>query len=106
MAFLATAEFGYESYEEAHGRMAFRWLMMSQSATPHKLLIDLLCKFSIMSICSSFCNEQLCTILCVCNIAVPREEKCLNISSILPCENVAESDTESNKSVSALRHDA
>ena len=41
MDFLATAEFGYESYEGAHGRMAFRWLMMSQSATPHKLLNDL-----------------------------------------------------------------
>ena len=46
---LATAEFGYESYEEAHGRMALRLLMVSQSATPHKLLNDLLFKFSIMS---------------------------------------------------------
>ena len=41
---LATAEFGYESYEEAHGRVTLRPLMMSQSATPHKsLLNDLLC---------------------------------------------------------------
>ena len=46
---LATAEFGYESYEEAHGRMALRQLMISQSATPHNLLNDLLCKFSIVS---------------------------------------------------------
>ena len=46
---LATAEFGYESYEEAHGRMALRPLMMSQSATLDKALNDLLCKFSIMS---------------------------------------------------------
>ena len=38
----------YESYEEAHGRMALRPLMMSQTATPHKLLNDLLCKFSIV----------------------------------------------------------
>ena len=38
---LATAEFGYDSYEEAHGMMALRPLMMSQSATPHKLLNDL-----------------------------------------------------------------
>ena len=46
---IATAEFGYESYEEAQGRMALGLLMMSLSATPHKLLNDLLCKFSIMS---------------------------------------------------------
>ena len=31
----------YFMNEEAHGRMAFRPLMMSQSATPHKLLNDL-----------------------------------------------------------------
>ena len=72
---LATAEFGYESYEEAHVRMALRPLMMSQSATPHKLLNDLLCRFSIMGVCSSFCNEQICTTLCVCNVAVPQEAK-------------------------------
>ena len=35
---LATAEFGYESFEGAHGRMAVRPLLMSQSATLHKLL--------------------------------------------------------------------
>ena len=72
---LATVEFGYESYEEAHGRMALRRLMMSQSSTPHKLLNCLLCKFSIIRIFSSFCNEQLCTTLCVCNVAVPRAGK-------------------------------
>ena len=46
---LANAEFVYEYYEEAHARMTLRPLMMSQSATPHKLLNDILCKFSIMS---------------------------------------------------------
>ena len=46
---LATAEFGYKSYQEAHGRMALRPLMMSQSAIPDKLLNDLLGKFSIVS---------------------------------------------------------
>ena len=46
---LANAEFVYEYHEEAHARMALRSLMMSQSATPHKLLNDILCKFSIVS---------------------------------------------------------
>ena len=46
---LATAEFEYESDEEAHGKMVLRRLMMSQSATPDKLLNYLLCKFSIVS---------------------------------------------------------
>ena len=57
---LATAEFGYESYEEAHDRMALGPLMMSLSATPHRLLKDLLRNFPLW-VCSSFCNEQLCT---------------------------------------------
>ena len=43
-------QFEYEFYEEAHGRMALRPLMMSQSATPHKLLNDLLCEFPIVSL--------------------------------------------------------
>ena len=42
----------------------------------------------------------------MCNVAVPREGNCLNISSILSSEDVTESDAESDKSVSALRHDA
>ena len=71
---LETAEFGYESYKEAHGRMALRPLMMSQTATPHKLLNYLLCKFSIVGMLF-FCNEPLCTTLCLCNVAVPREGK-------------------------------
>ena len=33
---LKTAEFGYEFYKEAHGRMALGPLMMSQSTTLHK----------------------------------------------------------------------
>ena len=81
---LATAEFGYESYEEAHGRIALRLLRMSQSTTPHKLFNDLLCKFSIVSMLF-FCNEQFCTTLFVCNVAVPREEYCLNISFLHFC---------------------
>ena len=33
------------------------------------------------------------------------KETCLNISSILSCEDVAKSDAETDKSVSVLRHD-
>ena len=52
---LVTAEFGYESYEEVHvhDRMTLMPLIldakMSQSSTPHKLLNNLLRKFSIVS---------------------------------------------------------
>ena len=34
------------------------------------------------------------------------KETCLNISSILSCEDVAKSDAETDESVSVLRHDA
>ena len=34
------------------------------------------------------------------------KENCLNISSILSCEDVAKCDGETDKSVSVLRHDA
>ena len=71
--------------------------MMSQSATSHKLLNCLLCKFSIIRIFSSFCNEQLCTTLCVCNVAVPQEEKLTEYFLYLSCEDVAKLDAESDK---------
>ena len=73
---LATADFVYESYEEAHGRMALRPLMMTQWATPHKLLNDLLCKIShceytLLSVMNSFVQPCVCAI----NVAVPWEDK-------------------------------
>ena len=44
---------------------------------------------------------------CVCAMKQCQgTEKCLNISSIFACEDVAESDTFSDKRVSALRNDA
>ena len=53
--------------------------MMSQSATPSKLLNYLLCKFSIVSVQPCVCAMKQCH----------RKENCLNISSILSCEDVA-----------------
>ena len=56
-------------YKEAHGRMALGPLMMSQSTTPHKSWMIYYVNFQLWA-CSSFCNEQLCTTLCVCYVAV------------------------------------
>ena len=60
---LVAAEFEYEFNEEAHGRMALRPQMMSQSATPHKLLIDLLCifcEYALLSVMNSFVQPCVC----------------------------------------------
>ena len=44
---------------------------------------------------------------CVCEMKQCHGKiNCLNISSILSCEDVAKSEAESDKSVSVLRHDA
>ena len=83
-------EFGYESYEEANGRMALRPLMISHSAAPPELMNDLVCKCSnglCDAACSRFCNEQPCTKACVCKAAMPwyeqsENEICLNIFTI------------------------
>ena len=95
----APTEFGYESLEEANGRMAFRPLMMSQSAASPALLIDIVCKCS-NGLCDDACS---CTSECVCKAAMLWElqGKKINLSEhfhcILSCEDVAESGNENLK---------
>ena len=86
---LATTKFDYESYEETHGRMALRPLMMGQSATPHKLLNDLLskifrCEYALFSAMNIF--VQPCVLQCS---RATVKKNCLNISTIMSCEDVA-----------------
>ena len=85
--------------------MALKLLMMSQTATPHKLLNDLLCKYSIVSMLF-FCNEQLCTNLCVYNVAVPQEGKLSEYFLSFVLQRCCQTGAESDKSVSVLRRDA